>query len=501
MLKKSDSTIKMVSYADDLPQDGRGTLIPRKKTTFPKHTFAPALAQTSSNHIGTKVVVLALAIFSFLVISVSGYGVLSQVNLASAPSVTILDPYTQKTIALDYGPQVALANSGFFNETRDAFIAEGLTFIELYLPEKQMRFFKNGVLYQSAEILATGESGSWWDTPSGLYKVEKKENNAFVSINQIHLPWKITFQSNFAIHGWPLDLKSRPVTEDFIGGGVRLASDVAEALFHEVKINTPILVYATETERRDSFIYEPMVPELTAPHYFIADIENGTILAANSIYAEVPIASITKLMTAVVAAEQIDLNSRVRVTSPTFVMSLIPRLSDRGSVSMYSLLQLLLVESSNEAAETIAGEIGREKFIENMNVKARQIGMMNSNFADPSGLSAENTSTVADLYKLIKYIYDKRSFILEISANKKVPSAYVGDEFSDLINFNEIKELDNFVGGKVGETLAAGQTSASLHKIPIQGEERIIAIIVLGSSSRVEDVQTLVSYIQQRFSK
>jgi len=258
-------------------------------------------------------------------------------------------------------------------------------------------------------------------------------------------------------------------------------------------------VHAVVEKTRDTFVYEPQVPELDTPHYFIADMDNGTILAASDLNQPAPIASLAKLMTAVVAAEKINLDGRVRVTSPTFVTSLIPRLSERSSVSMYSLLQLLLVESSNEAAETIAGEIGREEFIEAMNAKARQLGMTRTNFADPSGLSSENISTVGDLYRLTKYISKNRSFIFEITANKELASANVGGEFDGLVNFNEVKDMDNFVGGKVGETLAAGQTSITLHTLKFQGAERTLVVILLGSDSRTEDVKTLISFVKNRF--
>jgi D-alanyl-D-alanine carboxypeptidase len=291
------------------------------------------------------------------------------------------------------------------------------------------------------------------------------------------------------------------VPADFVGGGIRLTDEAAQALYKEIQLEVPVLVHNTDQKKRDTFIYEPKVLDIHAPHYFIADIDNGTVLAATDLDAPAPIASLTKLMTAVVASENIDLNNRVQVTSPTFVTTLIPRLAERSSVSMYSLLQLLLVESSNEAAETIAGEIGRDKFIEAMNAKARQLGMMQTTFADPSGLSADNVSSLGDLYRLSKYIHDNRSFIFEITASKKVPSAYIGGEFDGLINFNEVKDLDSFVGGKVGETLAAGQTSISLHQLKLQGEDRTVVVILLGSTGRTEDVTALVSYVEDKFSR
>jgi len=167
---------------------------------------------------------------------------------------------------------------------------------------------------------------------------------------------------------------------------------------------------------------------------------------------------------------------------------------------MYSLMQLLLVESSNEAAETIAGELGRDDFIKVMNAKARQLGLMDTTFADPSGLSSDNISSIKDLFELTKYIYENKKFIFNITTGKKIASLYVGDEFGSLINFNEVEEMENFLGGKVGETEAAGQTSISLHRINVKGEERIIAVILLGSSDKAEDVKSLLTHAQSNFN-
>jgi D-alanyl-D-alanine carboxypeptidase len=204
-------------------------------------------------------------------------------------------------------------------------------------------------------------------------------------------------------------------------------------------------------------------------------------------------------MTAVIAAEELQLDQRVFVTSPNFVTSLVPRLANRSSVSMYSLMQLLLVESSNEASEVIAAELGRVDFIDAMNTKARQLGMLNTTFADPSGLSSENISTVGDLYRLTQYIYDNRRFIFDITKDINLPSSYQGGDFAGLINFNEVEDTTGFIGGKVGETLAAGQTSISLHELSIKGTTRTVVVIILGSDGRTADVQSLVSFVEEQF--
>jgi len=116
------------------------------------------------------------------------------------------------------------------------------------------------------------------------------------------------------------------------------------------------------------------------------------VLAASDLDRVVPIASLTKLMTALVAAEHINLDQDVRIRG-SGVTSLIPRLREGYSASMYSLLQLLLIESSNEAAEVIASVIGRDEFLRLMNEKAAAIGMEHTTFTDPSGLDDGNIST------------------------------------------------------------------------------------------------------------
>jgi D-alanyl-D-alanine carboxypeptidase len=502
MTSEPEPTVKLFSYADDLPREGKGMLIPRRKASpHPAHTFTPvsARATRSTRGVAARTAVTFAAAAALVIVGATGYGLVSQANLAAAPVVTIVNPYDQTTTELTYGPQPALAKESLFIDTRDSFIEKELTFIEIDLAKRQLRSFEHGVLTLSAEIFAAGEKGSWWETPSGLYKVEEKNDETFTNIGQVYLPWELTFGGNFVVHGWPVYPDRVPVVADFVGGGIRLEDAPAKKLYEAVSVGVPVLVHAAAEEKKEVFIYEPQVPELATPHYFIADIDNNTILAATDVHAAAPIASLTKLMTAVVAAEGLDLDSRIMVVSPTFVTSLIPRLSGRGSVSMYSLLQLLLVESSNEAAETIAGEMGREAFIEAMNTKARQLGMLDSHFADPSGLSAENTSSLNDLYILTKYIHESRSFIFEITANEKLPSAYVGGEFDGLINFNEVEDMDSFVGGKVGETMAAGQTSISLHEIEFQGKERTLAVILLGSEHRTDDIKTLITYVEQRF--
>jgi hypothetical protein len=487
-----------VRLEDDIPKSGKGMFIPSVKQTS---SFTPrSIPAPRKSYVGMMAVLVAPVMLATLIWSVGGIGINSAAPNNVAAVQSGVESFNTVT-PLNYGVQIELASPIYFAETRDAFIDAGKTFVEVDLDALLLRYFKEGVLTLSAPILAKGEKGSWWETPSGLYEIELKKDEYFSSVGQMYQPWTLVFGGNFAIHGWPtLKSGNDDVPTDFSSGGIRLETDLAEKLYDVVEKGTVVLVHSSE-EATDSFVYEPKIPELLTPHYLIADIESSTVLASSDLEAVAPIASVTKLMTAVIAAEHINLDSTISVGEPTFVESLIPRLGERSRVSMYSLLQLLLVESSNEAAEVIAGKLGKEEFVSLMNQKARQLGMLKTHFSDTSGLSAENASSLSDLFRLTQYIYKNRSFIFELTANQHLKTAHVGDEFGELANFNEVEGLDNFMGGKVGETIAAGQTSVTLHQIEVKGEKRVVAIIILGSESRNEDVTKLLNYATERFGE
>ncbi len=485
-----------VSYKDDIPRPGKGMLIPYQKKS-------PLVVDSKYRRYATMALIpvaMFLFVFTAGVLGAETYTTLSNNTAAVLPAVSVINPFTKEERSLHYGVQVELSEPNFFTETRDAFIDEAITFIEADLSAMQLRYFKDGVLVENIKIIAKGAKGSWWETPSGLYEIEFKKKKHFSSFGQVYQPWSMSFQGNFFVHGWPEYIDGTPVPEDFVIGGIRLQNNDAERLFNLIDTHTPILVHELNPDP-EVFLYEPKVPELLTPHYLIADVESSTVLAASDLDGIAPIASVTKLMTALVAAEFINLDKSVSVDQPTFVHSLIPRLGERSKVSLYSLLQLLLVESSNEAAEVIAAQVGLERFVELMNEKAKALGMKDSVFADPSGLSSANVSTVRDLLRLAQYIYENRSFILELTANQDLPTAYVSGEFGELLNFNKVENLDNFIGGKVGETIAAGQTSVTLHRLVVKGSERIVAIIILGSKDRTADVTALFRYAEERFGE
>ena len=204
-------------------------------------------------------------------------------------------------------------------------------------------------------------------------------------------------------------------------------------------------------------------------------------------------------MSALIATEYINLDNIATVPKEAIIYTLKPRLKAGTQLSIYQLLFPLLMESSNEAAETIARYYGRANFIKHMNEKAVSIGMLRSHFADPSGASAENTSTAEDLFMLAKYIYNNRSFIFNITSGKVEESAYGKSDFTDLANLNDFIDNEFFFGGKNGKTAAAAETNLSVFEFPVGPIKRPIVSIVLDSPNEKNDTETLIDYTLNNF--
>ncbi len=487
-------TFRVISPHEDKVTIKKGTAIPVRYGSVVRGRNTISTLYTMS----PIVTVGLLFVAALLMFTSQVFGSVRPISPIDSPVVKVQFAGEQDLKPLRYGVEPLMSQRNFFTDTKNTFIREEVTFIEANLTTMELRYYVDGEVVLEIPILTKGRPGSWWETPSGLYRVEDRIRTHDSSFGQVRLPWSLPFQGNFFIHGWPEYFDGTPVADSYSGGCIRLDNKDAERLFKQVAVGTPILVHEASASG-DTFTYEPPVPDMLAEHYMIADIGNNTILASSDLNKSASIASITKLMTALVAVEYINLDRRVSVSNNSLVDSMIPRLRDRQTVSMYSLLQLLLLESSNEAAEVIAQQIGKDVFISRMNQKAQSIGMQNTTFTDVSGLDRGNVSTLSDLLRLAQYVYNNRSFILRLTEDQYIPTAYTAHEFGELTNFNTIDELEDFIGGKVGETLAAGKTSLTLHSVSVRGTDRVIAIAVLGSENRERDVNQLHRYFVERF--
>lgn len=149
----------------------------------------------------------------------------------------------------------------------------------------------------------------------------------------------------------------------------------------------------------------PEVPRLTAERWITYDASTGVVLASWNANDQAPMASVTKVMTAIIVIENSDLGDTVTV--PGFATR--ARGSTAGLVAgeewtVGNLLIAMLVRSGNDAALTLAHHVGSgstESFIAMMNNRAAELGMTNTHFANPNGLDAEgHVSSARDLLTL-----------------------------------------------------------------------------------------------------
>ena len=494
MIKRTSKTVDLVSPGSDVPNIKRGSLIPPVRVA-PRPTPAASAA--------APLLLRAVAWFLVLLvgglISIVGYGFADRAGQVATPVLTVINPDTLSVSTLGYGPLVALQANDFYTETRDALISAEKSFIEIDLKAQQVRYFETGILYYSTPVEFFGTEKTWWGASTGLYQVTVVEDSFFSTVTEMNFPYVVKFADNFMIHGAPTYADGSPVPESIRQGSVLLKTEAAAALAAVARVGLPVLVQAPQV-KVDNFVYEPPAPSISADSYIVADIDSGTVLAADGITREASIASITKLMTALVAVDNLSIEEKIKVTQKPDIISVVPRLGNQSEVSVYKLLQLLLVESSNEAAEVIAGELGRDDFVVAMNEMAALIGLKQTKFTDPSGLSAENKSTAGDLFRLAQYMRQYKPFLYTITRDTKSISFDDGGLVNNLNNFNETEGLSGFVGGKVGETNAAGQTALLLYDLDINGTTRTVAIIILGSTTRKADVSDLIEFVEEQFS-
>jgi len=442
------------------------------------------------------VIALAFIILIIIVFTIS-FSIFKNITL----SYNIELPTTEKPdkIALTYGEQASLSNPDFFGKVKQSFINEKTDFIEADLSLMTIKVYKKGELSLEVPIDSKGREGSWWETPAGLYKINKKEDRHFSGMGHVWMPWSMNFQGNFYIHGRTYYPDGTLTSKEFTGGCIRLSTENAQKVYDSIEIGTPVLVFE-HSFSPDTFTYKnDSKLSISASSYLSVDLLNNHVFAGKESTKKVPIASITKLMTALITTEYINLDNIVTVPREAIVYTSKSRLKPNDKYSVYQLLFPLLMESSNEAAEAIARYYGRASFIKHMNEKASSIGMLNTHFSDPSGADAENVSTAEDLFMLAKYIYNNRSFIFDITSGKIKSSAYGENVFADLGNFNDFIDNEFFFGGKNGKTTAASETNLSVFELPVGDTKRPIVSIVLGSPNVVKDSETLLDYTLNHF--
>lgn len=220
--------------------------------------------------------------------------------------------------------------------------------------------------------------------------------------------------------------------------------------------------------------------------YVVFDLNQKKFLEGKNFNLVRPIASVTKLMTAVVFLEENRnpyCQTEILPSDADFIKGTTSPLPKNTPIACSELLKAMFVRSDNYAAHALAHAtpLSKAQFIARMNSKAREIGMTQTYFSDSSGLSEDNISTVSDLAKLSGYASTKKD-IQQLSNSPEV-SVYAGDQYLQMRNTNSMVRSQSYPAlvSKTGYTREAGYNLVFINRENCQGKR--IGVISLNNSS------------------
>ncbi len=228
--------------------------------------------------------------------------------------------------------------------------------------------------------------------------------------------------------------------------------------------------------------------QVSAESFLVASLSTGRIISSENSKEVLPIASLTKLVTAVVALDTIS-NKKITITAADIrEEGNTGKLVHGETYTGKELLYPLLMVSSNDAGTALARSYGKAQFIAKMNAFVWSIGAINTAFTDPTGLSYGNVSNTEDMVKIVTWIEKNRPEIFEITREKtKSIRTHTWTNSIPFLNMSE------YAGGKNGFTDEARRTSVSLFSYPELGKDfEKVAIIVLKSADRNKDTLALL---------
>ena len=233
-------------------------------------------------------------------------------------------------------------------------------------------------------------------------------------------------------------------------------------------------------------------PKISASSYVVGDLNTGKIILAKDQNKIFPLASVSKLMTALVSKDTASPDAITQISKKALSTE-----GENGNlhlnekIKIDDLLYPLLLESSNDAAEAIAEYSKRDLFIEKMNSKAKDLGLASTFFEDPSGLSPLNQSTAFDLFQLIKYLKNENPNLLEITTKKSH-----SNKKHIWFNNNQLLHNREYEGGKSGYIDEALQTGVAVFSVPLgEAGAHSVAIALLHSKDRYRDMENILKYL------
>ncbi len=240
-------------------------------------------------------------------------------------------------------------------------------------------------------------------------------------------------------------------------------------------------------------------PEISAQGAVILDEDSSVVLFEKNSNLRFSPASTTKIMTALVALEYFSLQDILTVFRDDVEGSTI-KLSKNEKMTFENLMYAMMLPSANDATVAIAQNYpgGQEAFVNRMNEKAKELGLINTHFQDPVGLmDIDDYTTPIDLARL-SVIAMKNPQIAKIVSTKNKTITNAEGKTYDLENLNILLDLPGVNGVKTGFTEEAGQVLVSSRRVPSTNKE--VIIVVMQSLDRFGDSESLMNFLDNNIS-
>lgn len=244
-----------------------------------------------------------------------------------------------------------------------------------------------------------------------------------------------------------------------------------------------------------------LTSKISAQAFYFVEATSGDTLFEKNPHQRLPIASLSKIMTAIIVLEHKDWQDEILISQRATDMEPDKMLLIAGEeISVEELLYGVFLVSANDAAEGLAESStgNRDQFITLMNAKAKQLGMHNSLFANPTGLDEDPSaeleqvqySTAYDVALMSRYLIKNFPHILDITStyHKFIPATYKHQDYDMYSGINLLTTYDGIIGLKTGFTPLSGYTLVTVAK---RGDKIVLGVL-LNSDSRRDEAKTLL---------
>lgn len=238
--------------------------------------------------------------------------------------------------------------------------------------------------------------------------------------------------------------------------------------------------------------------DLSSSVALVVDQDTSEVLFSKNDRAVLPIASLTKLMTGLVIADaQLPMEESITITDDDAAVYRHSRLAVGTTLSRGEMMHLSLMSSENRAANALGRTFpgGREEFVRRMNAKARELGMRDTRFVEPTGLSSDNQSSARDLATLVSVAYE-RPILRDLSTSPSY-QLDVGRRTLQYNNSNRLVRNPEWEIGlqKTGYISEAGRCLVMQAKV---AGRKVIMVFLdsAGKLARVQDAERVRRWVE-----